>query len=393
MKQLLLLLVLLPLQTSLCSPSLIWECALVGNWAQAVEQTDDGGFIVVGDGSRHGEETLPPGLGATHWLVAKLSAEGEVQWKQRFGGPMNASPYSVSQLADGGYLVAGYNSCVDSLTRQYRHVDAMIVRLRPDGTTIWIKTFGGIGNDVLYSIKVTTDGGCVAAGTSNSADSLITNPKERRATDYWIVKLSAEGNIQWQTTVGGSSHESSNSVRQTRDGGYIVVGEGAGVVRLSPDGKILWQRDHHRDWSDTFNEVQLTADGGYIVAGYTESDKTPGFGGWRDLWIVKLTDMGWIQWELVMGGSGVEGAGSIDPTNDGGFVTAGYGPNFSLWVMKLTANGAMVWKKQFQDFGQGRITVRNTRDGCVVLAGERGSITEEDHRHFWIAKLSTEIRP
>lgn len=364
----------------------------MGEWAHAVEQTTDGGCIAVGDGSFHGDEIRPPGLGTTHWLVVKLSPEGEPEWTGRFGGPMNASPYSVVLTSDGGYLIAGYNSCVDSITRRYRNADAMIVKLDANGATVWSKTFGGVGNEVLYSIEATTDGGCIAAGTSNSADSLIPNPQERRATDYWVIKLAADGDIQWQTTVGGSNHESGNSVRQTRDGGYIVVGEGAQVVRLSPDGSILWQRDHHRHWDDTFNEIQLTDDGGYVVAGYTESEKAPGFGGWRDLWIVKLTDMGWIQWELVMGGSNVEAATSIDPTHDGSFVATGYGPDFSLWVMKITATGAMQWKKQFQKFGQGRISVRNTRDGCVVLAGAKGR-TQEDHRYFWVAKFSTELRP
>lgn len=388
------MLLVLLLQIPLYSQRLLWERVLVGEWAQAVQQTTDGGFIAVGNGSFYGEETLPAGLGSTHWLVVKLSAEGEVKWKQRFGGPMNASPYSVAQLPDGSYLIAGYNSHVDSVTRQYRHADAMIVKLRADGATIWSTTFGGIGNEVLYSIEATTDGGCVAVGTSNSADSLLPNPNDRRATDYWIVKLAADGGIQWQTAVGGSGSENGNSIRQTRDGGYILVGEGAKVVRLSPDGSILWQRDHHRQWNDTFNELQLTDDGGYVVAGYTESDKAPGFGGWRDLWIAKLTDMGWIQWELVMGGSNVEGATSIDQTHDGSVVAAGYGPDCSLWVMKITANGIIKWKKKLQTFGQGRITVRSTRDDCIVLAGAKGSrMLQEDHHHFWVAKLSTELRP
>ena len=306
---------------------------------------------------------------------------------------MNASPYAVAQLADGGYLVAGYNSRVDSLTGQYRHADALCVRFRADGTMLWSRAFGGIGNDVIRSIKATTDGGCIAVGTSNSADSFIADPAARRAGDYWVVKLTADGVMQWEATIGGSSSESGNSVRQTRDGGYIVVGEGARVVRLSPEGRILWQRDHHRKWDDTFNEIQLTDDGGYVVAGYTESTTTPGFGGWRDMWIVKLTDMGWIQWERVMGGPGIEGATSIDRTSDGGFVTAGYGPNFSLWVMKITDRGTPQWKKQFQGFGQGRITIRNTRDGCVLVAGEKGSMDQEDYRHFWIAKISAGLRP
>jgi len=42
--------------------------------------------------------------------------------------------------------------------------------------------------------------------------------------DYWIVKLDSSGNVEWNNLFGGPSSERSSSVQQTNDGGYIIAG-------------------------------------------------------------------------------------------------------------------------------------------------------------------------
>ena len=97
------------------------------------------------------------------------------------------------------------------------------------------------------------------------------------------MKLDALGAIEWQRTYGGSGtdrHFSSHSVEQTSDGGYIVGATtnsfGAGsfdmwVLKLTPIGAIEWQRTYGGKGREELLSVEQTDDGGYIVAGWSDS--------------------------------------------------------------------------------------------------------------------------
>src|SRR5215467_5821792 len=87
----------------------------------------------------------------------------------------------------------------------------------------WQKSLGGSNGDVGYSVQQTKDGGYVVAGYSNSNDGNVSG--NHGNMDYWIVKLTKKGDIQWQKSLGGSSNEFGYFVQQTSDSGYIVAGE------------------------------------------------------------------------------------------------------------------------------------------------------------------------
>jgi len=103
----------------------------------------------------------------------------------------------------------------------------------------WAKTYGGSEDDCPYSIQQTSDGGYIVAGMTWSYG------KESR--DLWVLKLTFEGDIEWQKTYGGALGEEAYSIQQTNDGGYIVAGctdsYGAGkhdflIIKLSSNGDI-----------------------------------------------------------------------------------------------------------------------------------------------------------
>src|SRR6185295_12690926 len=87
----------------------------------------------------------------------------------------------------------------------------------------WQKCYGGVYHDWgPNSIKQTTDGGFIIAGYTNSSDGDVSG--NHGGEDYWIVKLDASGNVQWQKCLGGSGDEEPFSIQQTADGGFIIAG-------------------------------------------------------------------------------------------------------------------------------------------------------------------------
>ena len=138
----------------------------------------------------------------------------------------------------------------------------------------WARTYGGTRDDAAHSIQQTSDGGYIVAGV---AESFISAEKILK-----ILKLKSSGDIEWQkyykSVYVSDVLESVVSIQQTSDGGYIVGGNSvfrSFVLMLSSNGDIEWQKYFISPWfsrSDKYEfltSIQQTNDGGYIAAGYS----------------------------------------------------------------------------------------------------------------------------
>ena len=293
----------------------------------------------------------------------------------------------------------------------------------------WQNTIGGSGNDQLYSVDQTTDGGYILGGNSASDISGDKTENSQGNFDYWVVKLDTAGAIQWQNTIGGSSFEILRSIQQTGDGGYILGGFSLSsisgdktensqgnydywVVKLDASGSIQWQNTIGGSSTDELNSIQQTADGGYILGGHSSSnisgDKTENSQGSFDYWVVKLDAVGAIQWQNTIGGWEFDYLYSIQQTSDGGYVLGGRswsgisgdktdtsrGGN-DYWVVKLDSTGLIQWQNtiggSINDF---LISIEQTADGGYILGGwsssdSTGDKTEDSQggRDYWVVKL------
>ncbi|MDR0665109.1 MAG: hypothetical protein LBF86_06275, partial [Helicobacteraceae bacterium] len=146
---------------------------------------------------------------------------------------------SIQQTKDNGYTVAGYSYSNDGdVTENYGNYDFWIVKLNANGAIVWQKSLGGSNSDWATSIQQTKDNGYIIAGYSYSTDGNVTGHHgSTDNTDCWIVKLNANGAIEWQKSLGGSDYDYANSIQQTSDGGYIIAGSS-----YSTDGNVT---DHH----------------------------------------------------------------------------------------------------------------------------------------------------
>lgn len=185
----------------------------------------------------------------------------------------------------------------------------------------WANKYGGSAVDIPFVIKLTADGGTIVAGYTDSKDGHVSNAASRDYWDLWVTKLDRCGNIQWQRVWGGTGYESARDIEQTADGGYIVLGE------------------------------TNSTDGGVVA----------GFGGTKDIWLLKLDPAGTLQWQKRYGGSGLDIGNHLQILEDGSFLIAassssndgdihgnhGTGGYTDAVIMRINASGGMVWSKCF----------------------------------------------
>jgi gliding motility-associated-like protein len=211
----------------------------------------------------------------------------------------------------------------------------------------WANKFGGNDVDIPYTIKFTPDGGTIAAGYTSSTDGDVSPQPNREYWDLWVVKLNNCGVIQWERSFGGTGYESARDIELTDDGGYIVAGE------------------------------TNSTDGGVIA----------GFGGTKDIWILKLNAAGTLQWQKRYGGNGLDIANHIHKNDDGTFLiaassssndgnitgnhgTAGYTDGV---LMKIDANGTLLWSRCYGGSKNEELLDIEVINGRTYIAGYANS--------------------
>ena len=135
------------------------------------------------------------------------------------------------------------------------------------GQTIeWQNTIGGSGNDNLYSIQETTDGGYILGGNSESGMSGYKTVGNIGWYDYWVVKLDNTGQtIEWQNTIGGNRDDNLYSIQETTDGGYLLSGDS--------DSGMLGNKTEASHGSSDYWLVKLNGDKPLTVEIYDISGK------------------------------------------------------------------------------------------------------------------------
>jgi len=245
------------------------------DYGRCVKQTTDGGYIITGD---KGFFWNPSDTDV--WLI-KTNANGNLDWEQTFGGKSVDSGRCVEQTLDEGYLITGniYSYTTNSM-------DLCLIKTDENGDELWNKLYGGIDQDYGRCVIQTSDGGYIITGNTKS----FGNPS---VSDVWLIKTDERGDEVWNETYGGTDQDYGQCVLQTSDGGYIITGstesyKNLGVsdvwlIKTDENGGGVWNETYGGTRNDNGNSVVQTSDGGYIIVGYTYS-----FGaGWSDVWLIK----------------------------------------------------------------------------------------------------------
>ncbi|MFH0954782.1 MAG: S8 family serine peptidase [Candidatus Micrarchaeota archaeon] len=310
-----------------------------------------------------------------------------------FGGSKPDRAYFAQQTADFGYIAIGTTQPNDA------DVDAWLIKLQPNGTMDWNKTFGGTQYDYAEELVQTNDNGYLLAGYTKSSGA--------GNFDAWLVKTDSFGNQQWQKTFGGTGDDRFKSIQKTSDGGYILAGF---TKSFGSQGSDLWiiktnsqgntcnygttgnctDTNNHtfalrlsRSGDNEGTQIKATPNG-YIISGDTTQNMV-------DAWLVKINLQGVFQWEKTFGTTSMsEIAYSVDTTTDGGYVLAAVfglgGGQGAAWLIKTDSTGNQQWQKTFGTSGDNRAYfVQQTPDNGYILTGQKsGNGTD-----LWLIKTNS----
>ena len=308
-------------------------------------QTQDGGYAVLGFSfSANGDVSDNAGL-QDYWL-AKLDASGNITWQKSFGYQGADSGISVIQTNDQGYLISGILDVTASggegntSRNANRHAggDYWVLKLDVTGTVEWSKYFGGNFTDTPRGVVQTSDSGYIIAGSSDSDDTDISN--NIGTYDFWVIRISSIGDLVWEKSFGGSQIDEARAIVASGDGNYIIAGDtrssdvnvstnkGAAdlwLVKITPDGDLLWEKTIGGTNFDVSRSIVKSQSSGFILAGSSRSNTidVSENNGQNDAWILKVDDNGNLQWETTVGGSNIDFTYSIAELNDGKIIAVG----------------------------------------------------------------------
>jgi hypothetical protein len=399
-----------------------------------IEQTADGGYICGGfsESAVTGDKT-DPGNGLQDYWIMKLDAMGNIEWQNAIGGSGVDNLRDIKQTADGGYICGGESDSPlsgDKTENGLGDFDYWIVKLDSIGNIEWQNTIGGAGFDRVYEVEEAADG-FICAGSSSSGISPDKSEGSYGLIDFWVVKLDNNGMIQWENTIGGNLSDGLFSIDLTTDGGFILggfswsdmggdktephIGNGDyWVIKIDAFGNIEWQNTIGGSGNDVVYGIKQYSDGGYICAGMSTSnisgDKNENSQGSNDYWVLRLDSVGDIVWQNNIGGLGVDWLYSMDLTADWGIIVGGHSASgisgdktepqvggLDYWIIKLNGNGGIEWQKVYGGDQEDRFgEIMSTTDGGFILGGTSlsgisGDKTEASNggQDYWILKLDS----
>jgi hypothetical protein len=334
------------------APKVQWEKKygepIAGSLAMA--QTADGGYVIAGYNST-GYDTPIHGYRQKPVLI-KTDSSGNVQWEKTYDESLRF--YVIVQTNDLGYALFGYGK---------------IIKIDAEGNLQWNKTYTPLPGGIINSQGIqTSDGGYLLVGST-------TNSSYPQNTVAWILKTDGNGNELWKKTFGDLFSSSpfvatsAYSAIEMHDGGCVVAGSWEGscwLLKIDSQGDAQWNKTHDFRYNGTFGEYKYTSigktsDGGLILTGF--ASPIP--------FLVKVDSQGNMQWNRPYTEGG--GFNSIVQSDDGGYYAVG-SLNSNAWMIKTGSSGALLWGATYGDYTRSHNqvffnSVVGASDGGYAVAG------------------------
>lgn len=265
----------------------------------------------------------------------------------------------------------------------------------------WQASLGGSSYEYATDIIETNDGGSLVVGQTASNDGDV--GQLHGGTDIWVVKLDANGMLEWENTYGGTANEQAAAVLEL-PGAFLIAGEtqsndgdvsgnhgekDAWVIAIDSIGVLAFQKTFGGTQWDAFIDITATVDGGYAAVGFSESnngDLTLN-NGLYDVWVVKLDPNLEVEWQRSLGGQNDDIGEAILENAEGdlvfaartksndGDVSGNHANNtYDFWTVKLDDMGNTLWQTaNGGSLSEEPNSILALDDGGYVVAGSAGS--------------------
>ncbi|WP_299097101.1 hypothetical protein [Winogradskyella sp.] len=273
-------------------------------------ETNDQGFLITGildvtasGGEGNTQRTANRHAGGDYWAL-KLDISGNIEWSRYYGGNFTDTPYGVVQTEDNGFIIAGSSDSEDTdISGNIGTYDFWVIKISSSGDLVWEKSFGGSQIDEARAIIKSGDGNYIIAGDTRSNDNDVSQNKG--AADLWLIKISPTGNLIWEKTIGGSNFDVARAIENSQNNGFIISGSSrssdidvsenkgqndAWILKTDNNGNLLWETTVGGSNIDFSYDVAELANGSVIAVGDTASNdgdiiENKGF---SDLLIIKI---------------------------------------------------------------------------------------------------------
>lgn len=303
-------------------------------FAYALAQTSDGGYILAGQSNSFHQSYYP-----CVWVV-RLDSDGAAVWQKRYALGYSAAGQSVLQASDGGFAVVG------SAQLTYNGpCSGIFLKLNDDGTIQWQKTLSGTAGGQFTSLVQTSDGGYAVAGAIRFTG---------ESYDLWLVRLDSGGAVSWQKRWGGSGDDYGTTVLALPSGGFLLAGNAreasnkpvhVWLIAVDGSGSVQWEKSYGGTSTESLGQV-IRDGNNFVAAGWTYSFP---YTGDPRFWLFEVDGAGTVQWQRRFShGSAIqiEKLTGVAISPGGGYVVVGPAGQFhggcaGAVIMKTDGTGSL----------------------------------------------------
>ena len=313
-------------------------------------QTSDGGYALIGySDSSDGDVSVNNG-NRDFWVV-KIDASGAIHWEKSFGYAGIDEGVSILETSDNHFILSGVLDVSASggdgnfgrYSTMHAGGDYWSIKINSTGDLVWSRFYGGSFTDAPTGILEDTNNNLITVGGSDSNDVDISNNKG--TYDFWVVKSNSSGNIIWEKSYGGSEIDEARDVVSSENGNQIIVGDtrseeqdvsvnnGAAdlwILKITENGDVLWEKSLGGSNFDVARSINSTFDNGFIIAGSSRSSdgNVNENKGQNDAWIIKISNAGELLWEKTVGGTEIDFAYDAVQLTNGTIIAVGETSSF-----------------------------------------------------------------
>ena len=303
------------------------------------------GFSVATDSSNSSYQfgnTESTGAGSADFLLAKRDTLGAVQWQRTLGGASSEAGSATAIDSSDNVYVFG-----NTLSEGPGNTSLVLAKYNSSGAIQWQRILGDTGAELGRGIAIDVSDNIYLAGSTVSEGAGL--------SDFFLAKYNTSGTIQWQRILGGAGADDAQAVATDSAGNVYIAGystsSGAGsydflFAKYNSSGTIQWQRTLGGTDMEFCRGLTIDSSDNIYLSGETD----PGAGGGDDFLVAKYNSSGTIQWQRTLGGSGTDdGHGIVVDSSDNVYVfgdsnSEGEGSD-DFVIAKYNSSGTIQWQR------------------------------------------------